>query len=179
MRWHPIIIRQCLSIFHVSLTAYKQIASKHNKLLTLPFIDHLKKYINYTTPKCGFNPDVIKKFVINSNLHKFEPFQKNVSLYFGEMKLQQGLLYKRSSGKLVEFSDIREINQEIESFQARCVGKENKCFDNIKKPFKICKCTHGSRNLHKFRMYNWLLCFSLFYVVYITLRAFCLNVKFI
>ena len=113
MRWHPIIIRQCLSIFHVSLTAYKQIASKHNKLLTLPHIDHLKKYINYTTPKSGFNPDVIKKFFINSNLHKLEPFQKNVSLYFGEMKLQQGLLYKRSSGKLVEFSDIREINQEI------------------------------------------------------------------
>ena len=85
----------------------------------------MKKFINCANLKNGFNPDAIKKFVINSNLHKLEPFQKDVSLCFNEMKLQQGLVYKRSSGKLVGFCKMGDINQEIESFQARCVGKKN------------------------------------------------------
>ena len=111
VRWYPLIIRQCLSIFHASPIAYKQIASKRNKFLTLPHINTLKKYINYTTPKSGFNPDVNKKFVIDSNLHKLEPFQNNVSFCFDEMKLQQGLVYKRSSGKLIRFCEMGDINQ--------------------------------------------------------------------
>ena len=41
------------------------------------------------------------------------------------MKLQQGIVYKRSSGKLVGFCEMGDINQEIESFQARCVDKES------------------------------------------------------
>ena len=82
----------------------------------MPHINTLKKYINYRTRKSEFNPDVIKKFVIDSNLHKFETFEKNVSLSFGEMKLQQGLGYERSSEKLVGFCEMGDINQEIESF---------------------------------------------------------------
>ena len=41
------------------------------------------------------------------------------------MKLQQVLVYERSSGKLVGFCEMGDINQEIESFQARCVDKES------------------------------------------------------
>ena len=91
----------------------------------MPDINNLKKYINYATSKSGFNPDVIKKFVIDSKLHKLEPFQNNVSICLDEMKLQQVLVYKRSSGKLVGFCEMGDINQEIESFQARCVDKES------------------------------------------------------
>lgn len=69
------------------------------------------------------NLDVNKKFVIDSKSHKFEPFQKNVSRYFDKMKLQQGLVYKRSSGKLVGFCEMGDVNQEI--FQARCIEKES------------------------------------------------------
>ena len=56
---------------------------------------------------------------------QLEPFQKNVGLCFDEMKFQQGLVCKRSSGKLVAFCEMGDISQEIESFQARCVDKEN------------------------------------------------------
>ena len=40
------------------------------------------------------------------------------------MKLQQGLVYKRPSVKVVGICETGDINQEIESFQARCVDKE-------------------------------------------------------
>ena len=169
VRWHP-LIRWRLSIFHVSPAAYRQIASKRNKFLARPHINTLKNsksHINYTTSKSGFNPDVIKKIVIDSNLYKLEPFQKNVSLCFDEIKFQQGLVCKRSSGKLVAFCEIGDINQEIESFQARCVAKENIILTISKTLAKyvnvICECVHGSWNLYKFRKYNWLSCLLWFY----------------
>ena len=84
--------------------------------MALPHINTLKKHINCRTRKSEFNPDVIKKFVIDSNLHKLETFERNVSLSFGEMKLQQGLGYERSSEKLVGFCEMGDINQELESF---------------------------------------------------------------
>ena len=39
----PSYLRWCLSIFHVSPAAYKQIASKRNKFLALSHINALKK----------------------------------------------------------------------------------------------------------------------------------------
>ena len=38
MRWHPLIVRWCLSIYHASPAAYRQIASKKNKFLVLPHV---------------------------------------------------------------------------------------------------------------------------------------------
>ena len=117
MRWHPLIIRWCLSIYHISPAAYKQISSKRNKFITLPHVNTLKKYINYTTPTSGFNPDVIKKLVVDSKLSQLEDIKKNVSLSFDEMKFQQGLVYQKSSGKLIGFCEFGDINEEIETFQ--------------------------------------------------------------
>ena len=46
MRWHPLMIRWCLSIYHTSPAAYKHITSKDNKFLVLPRVNTFKKYIN-------------------------------------------------------------------------------------------------------------------------------------
>ena len=132
MRWHPLIIRWCLSIYHISPAAYKQIASKRNKFLALPHVNTLKKYLNYTTPTVGFNPDVLKKLVIDSKLHSLEEFQKEVSLCFDEMKLQQGLVYQRSTGKLIGFCEMGDINHEIATFQASC-------FEELSDELKVAK----------------------------------------
>jgi len=120
MRWHPLIIRWCLSIYHTSPAAYKQIASKRNKFLVLPHINTLKKYINFTSPTSGFNPDIIDKLIEDSKLASLEEFQKNVSISFDEMKLQAGLMYNKSSGKLVGFTEMGEVNEEISNFNSQC-----------------------------------------------------------
>jgi len=43
----------------ISPAAYKQIASKQNKFLVLPHVKTLKKFINFTTPTSGFNPEIM------------------------------------------------------------------------------------------------------------------------
>ena len=92
MRWHPLIIRWCLSIYLVSPAAYPQMASKGNKFIVLPHVSTLKKYINYTEPTSDFNPDVIEQFVLDSRLATLKEFEKNVSLSFDEIKIKSGLV---------------------------------------------------------------------------------------
>ena len=90
MRWHPLIIRWWLSVYHKSPAAYNYIASKLNKYLVLPHVNTLKKCINYTTPSTGFNKDVIQMTIIDLKLSELQEYQKNISLTFDEMRFQSG-----------------------------------------------------------------------------------------
>ena len=130
MRWHPLIIRWCLSIYQSSPATYRHIASKRNNFLVLPHVNTLKKYINFTDPMTGFNPDIIKQLIKDSKLEILEEYQKNVSLLFDEMKIQSNLVYKKSTGKIVGFVEMGDINEEISQFQTKfedseCQGEES------------------------------------------------------
>ena len=101
MRCHLLIIRWCFSIYHISPAAHRQIASKRNKFLCLSHVNALEKYINFTEAKSGFNPDIIEKLIEDSHLADLSELQKNVSLVFNEIKIKSGLVFRRSTGKLV------------------------------------------------------------------------------
>lgn len=121
MRWHPLIIRWCLSIYHKSPAAYRQIASKRNEFLRLPHVSTLKKYINFTEPVSGFNPDIIKQLIIDSKIETLDENEKSVSLLFDEMKVQEDLVYKKSTGKIIGYTEMGDLNEEISRFQTRCL----------------------------------------------------------
>ena len=126
MRWHPLIIRWCLSIYHTSPAAYRQLASKGNKLIVLPHVNTLKKYINFTEPTTGFNPDILERLIEDSKILEIDDFKKNVSLIYDEIKIKSGLVFKRSTGKLVGFTEMGEINEEIREFQSSCDDENSK-----------------------------------------------------
>ena len=109
MRCHLLIIRWCFSIYHISPAAHRQIASKRNKFLCLPHVNTLEKYINFTEAKSGFNPDIIEKLIEDSHLADLSELQKNVSLVFNEIKIKSGLVFRRSTGKLVDFTEMGEL----------------------------------------------------------------------
>ena len=125
MRWHPLIIRWCLSIYHTSPAAYRQIASKRNKFLCLPHVNTLKKYINFTEAKSGFNPDIVEKRIEDSHLAELSELQKNVSLIFDEIKIKSGLVFRRSTGKLVGFTEMGELNEELRVLQDNLDGSKS------------------------------------------------------
>ena len=120
MRWHPLIVRWCLSIYMTSPAAYKQMASKRNKLLILPHENTLKKYINFTKPESGFNIDIIDCLIKDSKVEKLPEGQKNVSLIFDEIKIKSGLIYRKSSGEIIGFTEMGDLNEEIERFKDTC-----------------------------------------------------------
>ncbi|XP_057290356.1 uncharacterized protein LOC130613056 [Hydractinia symbiolongicarpus] len=122
MRWHPLIIRWCLSLYHHSPAAYKHLRNPNLNFLKLPHIDTLKKYINFTDPMCGFNPDVIERLIVDSKIATLDDHQKNVSLIYDEMKIKADLVFRQSTGQLVGFTDMGDINDELVEFQKRAEG---------------------------------------------------------
>ena len=117
MRWHPLIIRWCLSIYYTSPAAYRQMSSKKLNFLKLHHVNTLRKYGQFTNPCSGFNPDIINRLMIDAKVDTLKDFQRNVSLCFDEMKIKSNLVYSKSTGKLVGFTEMGEINEEIKKFQ--------------------------------------------------------------
>ena len=117
MRWHPLIIRWCLSLHYTSAAAYRQLTSKKLNFLKLPHPDTLRRYAQFTTPTSGFNPEIIERLVGESDLAKLKEFQKNVVLSYDEMQIKSDLVYRKSTGEMVGFTDMGNINEEFRIFQ--------------------------------------------------------------
>ena len=123
MRWHPLIIRWCLSIYQTLPAAYKNIASKQNKFIALPHINTLK-HISFTDPMSGFNPDILEQIPEDINFDSLKEHEKNVSIVFDEMKIQGNLVYKKSTGKVIGYTKVGDLNEEISEFSVRCCSPE-------------------------------------------------------
>ncbi|XP_065678109.1 uncharacterized protein LOC136093118 [Hydra vulgaris] len=120
MKWHPIMIRWCSSIYLKSPSTYKHICK--TQFLNLPCKNTLLQYINFTQLGCGFNHKVIEHLIIETNITKLQDFEKNVSFVFDEMKIKSGLVFSSTSGKVVGISEMGEINDALESFKKKCEG---------------------------------------------------------
>ena len=59
MRFHPMIIRFCLSIASKSASAYDEL--RNSKVLTLPSRRTLRDYKNAIRPSVGFNAEVVQE----------------------------------------------------------------------------------------------------------------------
>ena len=115
MRWHPLMIRWCLSIYLKSPGTYKFMRS--TPFIQLPCIKTLSKYINFTDPGCGFNPDIISRLASQVGLPDITDSERYINLCFDEMKVKSGLVYNKSTGQFVGFTDMGDINQEVDLFQ--------------------------------------------------------------
>ena len=118
MRWHPLLIRWCLGIYHTSPAAYEFI--KRSSFLKLPHKTTLLDYTLYTKPGSGFNPDVLERLYEEADVENLKPHQKNVSLLFDEMKIKADLVYNKASGKLIGFVDLDSVTNEIEKLERLC-----------------------------------------------------------
>ena len=90
--------------------------------LHLPHKSTLQQYSNFTESTTGFNPDVIKFFFDEIKIDKLTENEKNIALLFDEMHIKSGLVFSRSSGKLVGFTDMGDINNELDEFNRNIDG---------------------------------------------------------
>ena len=118
MIWHPLIIRWCLSIYLKSPGTYKHI--RNSPFLNLPCKNTLLKYINFTDPGCGFNPDIIERLVESIDFDHIEEYKRNVSLLFDEMKIKSGLVFCSTTGKLVGLCEMGDVNDALAEFARKC-----------------------------------------------------------
>ncbi len=101
-RYHPHLIRFCLSLHSKSPSAYRELAS--SGVLVLPSERVLRDYRNYFKPKPGFNVENIDR--LKDITTQLFDVQRYVALSFDEMKIQSNLVFDKHSNELIGFVDL-------------------------------------------------------------------------
>ncbi|XP_047137374.1 uncharacterized protein LOC124813866 [Hydra vulgaris] len=112
VKYHPMIIRFCLSLCMKSASAYDELRS--SSILTLPSSRTLRDYKNAIKPSAGFNSKVIEELIKTSS--KLKDHQRFVTLSFDEIKIQSDLVFDKHSGDLIGYVDLGDPDLNYCSF---------------------------------------------------------------
>ena len=111
-RYHPHVIRFCLSIHAKSPAAYREL--RDSGVLVLPSERTLRDYRNFFKPRAGFHPDNIER--LRNQTSQYLDIQRYVDLSFDEMKIQSKLVFDKHSNELIGFVDLGEEELNTSSF---------------------------------------------------------------
>ena len=81
--------------------------------LQLPNQSTLSKHTGFASTGSSFNPDVIKSLVDERNIIEVKEYEKNVMLLFDEMKVKAGLIFSRSTEKLIGFVELGKFSTSV------------------------------------------------------------------
>ena len=116
MRWHPLMIKWCLYLRHLSGKAYDTLRS--SGCIRLPSQRTLRDYTHCVSATTGFSSAVDKQLMQAANINESPEWQKYVALVFDEMYIKEDLVYSKHTGSLIGFSNIGDINRHLLQFQA-------------------------------------------------------------
>ena len=112
VRYHPMVIRYCLSLYAKSSSAYNEI--RNSGILKLPSSRTLKDYKNFIKPGTGFQKGVVdnlKKSTIN-----YTNQQRYITIMFDEMKIRSNLVFDKNNDELIGFVDLGDPEVNFSSF---------------------------------------------------------------
>ena len=98
IRYHPMIIKYCLSFAAKSSSAYSDLrynSRTGSGVLILPSLRTLRDYKNYIRPERGFNNEVVDE--MNKKTDLFSEFERYVTILFNEMKIQEDPVWDKHS----------------------------------------------------------------------------------
>ena len=125
MLWRPLIIRWCLSTYHIPLAAYKQLPSRKINFSRLPHVNTLNNYNDFAKPQTDFHPDILKELVLDAGLEKIPEYKKNVAICYDEVKMKCSLAYSRTSEKMIDFIGTKNMNDELKTFPEKLEREES------------------------------------------------------
>lgn len=106
MRWHPVIIKWCISLYSKSPRAYEQLAKAG--FVKLPSKNTLKSYLKFTESVPDVNTDILE--LVYQQFENQPEFKRNVSLVWDEVKIKSGLAVSKKTGKLIGFCHSDSID---------------------------------------------------------------------
>ena len=104
IRYHLMIIKFYLNLAAKSSSAYKDLpcdSKTGTGILVHPSLRTLRGYNNYIRPTREFNPEVINELA--KKTASFSKIERNVTILFDEMKIQENLVWDKHLGKLIGF----------------------------------------------------------------------------
>lgn len=125
MRWHPLVIRFALSLFYSSRVAYRTATS--SGFLSLPSERTLRDYTHWCSAQSGVQFEYIEQAKKVMSQEGVSEDERQFTLLFDEMKVKSGLVFRKSTGRLVGFCDLGQANHEIDRlFSSPCEGSAGK-----------------------------------------------------
>ncbi|KAL5506392.1 hypothetical protein EMCRGX_G008018, partial [Ephydatia muelleri] len=110
MRWHPLMIKWCLYLRHLSGSAYELL---HNSGLKLPSQRTLRDYSYISPTSIGFSNQVDQQLMEAANIAECEEFQKCVLLLVDEVHIKEDLVFDKHSGELLGYINLGETNNQL------------------------------------------------------------------
>ena len=121
MRWHPLVIRFALSLYYSSRVAYRTATS--SGFLSLPSERTLRDYTHWCSAHSGVQFEYIEQAKKVMSQEGVSEDERQFTLLFDEMKVKSGLVFRKSTGRLVGFCDLGQANHEIDRlFLSPCEG---------------------------------------------------------
>lgn len=122
MRWHPLMIKWCLYLRHLSGKAYEGL--RQSGCLQLPSQRTLRDYSNCVKAGPGFPKEVDEQFLSAARFSSSPEWHALVGLILDEMHVREDLVYDKHSGRLIGFVDLGDVNNQLLAFE-ESIEQEN------------------------------------------------------
>eukprot|EP00731_Ephydatia_muelleri_P018851 Em0011g891a len=137
MKWHPLMIRWCLYLRHISGKAYE--AMRRSGILKLPTQRTLKDYTYFTSTTIGFSVEVDRQLMDAAKLSSCAEYEKCVILVMDEVHIKEDLVFDKRNGNLLGFTSLGDINDKLMGLEQFVAGEETKG------PSHVNACHHGDQ----------------------------------
>eukprot|EP00731_Ephydatia_muelleri_P018846 Em0011g886a len=124
MKWHPLMIRWCLYLRHISGKAYE--AMRRSGILKLPTQRTLKDYTYFTSTTIGFSVEVDRQLMDAAKLSSCAEYEKCVILVMDEVHIKEDLVFDKRNGNLLGFTSLGDINDKLMGLEQFVAGEETK-----------------------------------------------------
>ena len=120
MKWHPLFIKWCLYLRHLSGKSYELL--RNSGCIKLPSQSTLRDYTHYIKTSIGFSTEVDKDLLNVSFLSN--ELNKYVVLVMDEVHIKNDLVYDKHQGCLIGFTNLGETNNSLLKFESALSGDE-------------------------------------------------------
>lgn len=157
VRYHPAVIRYCLSLAAKSSSFYEDIRYNEKTgtgFLILPSQRRLRDYRNYIRPKPGFNYHVINELITKTAY--FSDAEKYIVLLLDEMKIQENLVWDKHTGELIGYVDLgdQQLNRAtLENVQSVATHVLVFMLRSIINPFKFSLANFATTGATSFQLF--------------------------
>ena len=105
------MVKWYLYLRHQSPQAYELLHS--SGCIRLPSQCLLRDYTYHVTSSPGFSTEIDQQLMEDANIASLEDFQKHVCLLGDEMHIKEDLVYDKTSGELVGFVNLGNVNEHL------------------------------------------------------------------
>ena len=112
MKWHSLVVRFALNLKYMSSSAYQ--AVRQGGIINLPSERTLSDYTHWASVHSGVQIEFIEHFKYMLEDEVSSSQLQICAISMDEMKIKSGLVFSKTSGRLVGFVDLGSANREME-----------------------------------------------------------------